>query len=266
MYGTIDPRPPTTNDAPLSSISEKMSSVAVAAAVASSSGDAIEPSKSSQYVYFCDESVLFHHSHSSNLTPPTAITSSSESSSDEEANDDGQDDTIRVYFDGARIERMNKRAKEENERLNLNLGLPVDLTVFTRSDDDITANGLVQKVLRPPIRTLLRLLDRLLSLVESPLFNFWSNRIPLRFRQKLTFLAWGMYLPIHKALIGRRTGLHRNVSLEYHALTSVMWWGRLVSFTSMYVPTRNHIISDFLSLSFFFLDFVSHSFLSLSSE
>ncbi|KAL7528078.1 hypothetical protein ACHAXR_002254, partial [Thalassiosira sp. AJA248-18] len=125
---------------------------------------------------------------------------------------------------------MNKRAEKENEGLNLNLGLPVDLTVLTRRDGN-AASGLVQKGFRPPIQILIRLLDRVLAFVESPLFRLWGNHIPLRFRQRLTFLAWGMYLPIHKALIGRRTGLHKNASLEYHALTSVMWWGRLFPVT-----------------------------------
>jgi hypothetical protein len=150
-------------------------------------------------------------------------------SSDEDAADDGRldhDNNLREYFSAANVERMDKVAADENKRLNLNLGMPFDLTIFTRRD--VAATGVVQKVLRPPVRTLLRLLDRLLAYFESPIFHFWSNRVPLRLRQKLTFLAWGTYLPIHKALVGRRTGLHRDVSLECHALTSIMYWGRLV--------------------------------------
>ena len=182
------------------------------------------------------------------LSPSTSTTasnsdisnSSSEYSLDEEVMSTGDDDAnhtknndasihVHEYFTEAHINHVNKIAAKENETLNLNLGIPVDLTVFTRRDSDNTDTTTMQKVLRPPIQTLIRLLDRFLALIEGPLFQFWSNRIPLRVRQKLTFFAWGLYLPIHKALVGRRTGLHKNVSLEYHALTTVMWWGRLVS-------------------------------------
>jgi len=199
------------------------------------------------------------HPQSSVVTSSTEFSSSSSSSSsdDEEEtpvlvtgdNDDREHcetTSLCKYFSNATVDRMNERAREENEGLNLNLGLPVDLTLYTRRDTTTGAataatntavaaksvsRTLAQKVLRPPIRTLLCLLDKLLSLIESPLFHLWSDYIPLKVRQRLTFLAWGMYLPVHKALIGRRTGLHKNVSLEYHALTSVMWWGRLFPVT-----------------------------------
>jgi len=198
------------------------------ATIAAASEDSLAPplNASEMPKLSCDK-VHFPHPPTLALATSTATTiSSDESSSDEDAADnDGQDyDTLRESH------QMNERAQKENERLNLNLGLPVDLTVFTRRDNS-AANGIVQKVLRPPIQTLIRLLDRLLAFVESPLFSFWSNHVPLRLRQKLTFLAWGIYLPIHKALIGRRTGLHKDVSLEYHALTTVMWWGRLFPVT-----------------------------------
>ena len=165
-----------------------------------------------------------------NLTTASTITMSSSdtSSNDDEGTHEEVADDVHGYFTEAHVNQANKRADEENEKLNLNLGLPVDLTVFTRRDDT-SATGLVQKALRPPIRILIRLLDRLLSFIESPFFEFWSNRVPLKLRQRLTFIAWGIYLPIHKALVGRRPGLHKDASLEYHALTSVMWWGRLVS-------------------------------------
>jgi len=180
-----------------------------------------------------------HPSSSSSSVAATASSTASESSgSDDEApaagttprNDD--DASLREHFDEGRVDRMNRRAARENEELNLNLGLPVDLTVYARrDDDDAGAAGAVQKMLRPPIRILIRLFDKLLSLIESPLFRLWGDRVPLRVRQRMTFLAWGMYLPIHKALIGRRTGLHKDASLEYHALTTVMWWGRLFPIT-----------------------------------
>lgn len=176
-----------------------------------------------------DSAALSPSSKKSVSTDVTTITICSRFSSDEDAADTGRldrDNNLREYFSAANVERMDKIAADENKRLNLNLGMPVDLTIFTRRD--VVATGVVQKVLRPPVRTLLQLLDRLLAYIESPIFHFWSDRVPLRVRQKLTFLAWGMYLPIHKALVGRRTGLHRDVSLECHALTSIMYWGRLV--------------------------------------
>ncbi len=180
-----------------------------------------------------DATAHLPHPQASTATTSTT-TISSLFSSDDDAADDGRLDhvTIREYFSAANIKRMDEIAGDENDRLNLNLGMTVDLTILTRRD--VAPTGVVHKVLRPPIRTLLRLLDRLLAFIESPIFHFWSNRVPLRLRQKLTFLAWGAYLPIHKALIGRRTGLHRDVSLECHALTSILWWGRLVRFNHSY--------------------------------
>ena len=146
-------------------------------------------------------------------------------------------------FTKSHTQQMDKLAQDENKQLNLNLGLPIDLTVFTRrassEDDNVTAAvasstdsisiGVITRVLvRPPIQVIIHLLDRILALIESPMFQLWDDYIPLYIRQKLTYLAWGIYLPLHKLFIGRRSGLHRDVSLEYHALTSVLWWGRLV--------------------------------------
>ncbi len=153
------------------------------------------------------------------------------------------DKSLHQYFTKSHTQQMDKLAQDENKQLNLNLGLPIDLTVFTRrassEDDNVTAVvtsstdsisiGVITRVLlRPPIQVIIHLFDRILALIESPLFQLWDNYIPLYIRQKLTFLAWGIYLPLHKLFIGRRSGLHRDVSLECHALTSVLWWGRLV--------------------------------------
>lgn len=155
------------------------------------------------------------------------------------------DNTLHQYFTKSHTRQMDKLAQDENRKLNLNLGLPIDLTVYTRResgetdvtdsppDDNITAfTGIIARVLRPPIQVIIYILDRLVSYIESPLFQFWDNCIPLYIRQKLTFFAWSIYLPLHKFFIGRRSGLHRDVSLEYHALTSVLWWGRLVRKTA----------------------------------
>lgn len=100
-------------------------------------------------------------------------------------------------------------AQAKNERLNLNLG---------------------QRVVSPENKLLVWILRFLSNLTvewwEAYFFAFWK-RVPLILRRKLTFWAWNVYFPIHKALLGRRTGLHVDASAEYHALTTFMWWGRL---------------------------------------
>ena len=164
-------------------------------------------------------------------TRSTSALSSTASESSSSTEDEGitNNDTTSVdqYFTDAHIKRVNTIASEKNDKLNLNLGLPVDLTNYTRRD--ISPTSIAQKVLRPPIQTFIRIFDWLLSFIEGPLFIFWSEHVPLWLRQKITFIAWSIYLPIHKLLIGRRSGLHRDVSYEYHALTTAMWAGRLVS-------------------------------------
>jgi acetyl esterase/lipase len=40
-----------------------------------------------------------------------------------------------------------------------------------------------------------------------------------------------VYLSLHRILLGRSTGIHPDVSLEYHALTSICWWTRLFPVT-----------------------------------
>jgi len=161
----------------------------------------------------------------------TCNSSSASSSNDSSDGNESSTDSIDEYFEEKYIQKINTRAEKENEKLNLNLGLPVDLTELTRRDVNTAEISAVKRAIRVPVRILLHILDRLLSVVENPIFRFWSSRVPLKFRQQLTFAAWTVYLPIHKALIGRRSGLHPSVSLEYHALTSIMWWGRLFPVT-----------------------------------
>jgi len=56
-------------------------------------------------------------------------------------------------------------------------------------------------------------------------FVAW-NMVPLPTRRWIAFTAWKLYLPVHKLILGRSTGIHRDASLEYHALTTFMYWGR----------------------------------------
>ncbi|KAL7458684.1 hypothetical protein ACHAWC_010305 [Mediolabrus comicus] len=167
-------------------------------------------------------------------TTDSTITCSSSGGSLSNGSDDVElsaTDSVDEYFDDVYTQKANERAERENARLNLNLGLPINLTELTRRDVSTSDMNVIKRAVRVPVRILLHILDKFLSMVENPLFQFWSRKLPLKFRQQLTFAAWYFYLPIHKALVGRRSGLHRSVSLEYHALTSAMWWGRLFPVT-----------------------------------
>mmetsp|Transcript_20222 Transcript_20222/g.49598 ORF Transcript_20222/g.49598 Transcript_20222/m.49598 type:complete len:475 (+) Transcript_20222:69-1493(+) len=82
---------------------------------------------------------------------------------------------------------------------------------------------------------------------EFLFFKFWKA-IPLSFRRALTFYGWKIYFKLHKTILGRKTGVHPSQSPEYHALTSIMWWGRLFpispermrfSLSQLYVCTPN---------------------------
>lgn len=100
-----------------------------------------------------------------------------------------------------------------NQGLNLNLG---------------------QSIISPNNKSLLwiiQFLDRLLVRWWEPYFQIFWKRIPLPVRQALTFGAWKVYFPLHKMLLGRTTGIHPDASLEYHAMTTIAWWGRLIPVT-----------------------------------
>lgn len=79
--------------------------------------------------------------------------------------------------------------------------------------------------------TLLWVIDFLDKVVfrwwERVFFYLWGEVVPLRFRRTLTFASWKLYLKLHKMLLGKRTGLHQSQSFEYHALTTIVWWGRI---------------------------------------
>ena len=168
-------------------------------------------------------------------TAESTITCSSSGGSLSNGSDDVEfstTDSVDEYFDDVYTQKVNERAERENARLNLNLGLPINLIELTRRDVSTSDMNVIKRAVRSTVRFfLLHILDKFLSLVENPLFRFWSRQLPLKFRQQLTFAAWYLYLPIHKALVGRRSGLNPSVSLEYHALTSAMWWGRLFPVT-----------------------------------
>jgi hypothetical protein len=106
-----------------------------------------------------------------------------------------------------------KTAKEINQELNLNLGLPI-----------INPNNSI-------LRNILRLFNFLfISWWEDWLFAAWDG-LPLPVKKRLVFVAWGWYSQAHKKLLGRSTAIHPDASEEYHALTTIMWWGRLFPVT-----------------------------------
>ncbi len=104
--------------------------------------------------------------------------------------------------------------EEINRQLNLDLG---------------------QRIVTRRNTTLLWIIDFMDKLFfqwwEKAFFNFWSEMVPLSFRRFITQFAWKCYFPIHKAILGKRTGLHPTQSYEYHAITTVMWWARFIAVT-----------------------------------
>lgn len=103
-----------------------------------------------------------------------------------------------------------KSAAEINAtELNLHLGVP----------------WLDREKNRKVIKLLSFLVECLFSWWEQYFFRFYS-RVPVEARRALTYAAWNMYAPLHQMLLGRRTGIHRDASAEYHALTTALWGAR----------------------------------------
>jgi len=102
-------------------------------------------------------------------------------------------------------------AKEVNKSLNLNLGLPIN-----------PENRFLRKIFQ--------LMSKVIELVEQYGIMLWIA-IPLRYRHAMTMVAWKIFFPIHQKYLGTSTGIHADASDEYHALTSVMWWGNLFPVT-----------------------------------
>ena len=124
-------------------------------------------------------------------------------------------------------------AQEVNATLNLNLGLPINPE---------------QKL----VRTILRWINVVgIMWWEDWLFAFIKN-LPVALRRRVCMTAWHIYFQVHKRLIGRRSGLHPAASEQYHALTSVAYWGRWFpmtiprmrfSLSQLSAWTDNHVTS-----------------------
>jgi hypothetical protein len=120
--------------------------------------------------------------------------------------------TFQVYSPTCDLSKTKQDAAQVNKSLNLNLGLPFD----------------PRKIVL--MRKICQLLSYFTEWVE--LLAFWGwKKVPLVVRQKITMIAWTLYFPVHRVLLGRSTGIHRDVSPEYHALTTVMWWGNMFPIT-----------------------------------
>jgi acetyl esterase/lipase len=66
---------------------------------------------------------------------------------------------------------------------------------------------------------------------ENAFFYIWGELVPFSFRRYLALGAWKVFVGVHKAIIGKRSGLHPSQSFEYHALTTIMWGARFIAVT-----------------------------------
>lgn len=124
-------------------------------------------------------------------------------------------------------------AKEVNDKLTLNLGLPIAPE-------------------NKALRTLIRWINALgISWWEDWMFVI-IKKLPVSLRRWVCLTGWQLYFQIHKRLLGRRTAIHPAASEEYHALTTVMYWGRLFpvsiprmrfALSQLSAWTNNHVTS-----------------------
>ncbi|KAG7374958.1 esterase [Nitzschia inconspicua] len=63
-------------------------------------------------------------------------------------------------------------------------------------------------------------------------FYIYAEWIPPQVKRNVIFAAWKyVYLPFHQAFLYKRTGLHPSLSVEYHALTTLLWWAQFCVIT-----------------------------------
>jgi acetyl esterase/lipase len=63
---------------------------------------------------------------------------------------------------------------------------------------------------------------------ESYVYYFINTFIPVRIKRYIIYQLWYMYFPFHQFCFGNRTGIHADASMEYHALTTTMYWFRFL--------------------------------------
>src|SRR5210317_2370983 len=84
-------------------------------------------------------------------TTESTITCSSSGGSLSNGSDDVElstTDSVDEYFDDAYTQKANERAERENARLNLNLGLPIDLIGLTRRDVSTSDMNVIKSTAR----------------------------------------------------------------------------------------------------------------------
>jgi acetyl esterase/lipase len=74
---------------------------------------------------------------------------------------------------------------------------------------------------------ILEFLDALLlSWCEPFFFYFWSKIMPISLKRKINRIGWKLFCKVHTILLGKSTGVHPTTSVEYHALTTAMWFAQ----------------------------------------
>lgn len=114
-------------------------------------------------------------------------------------------------------ESRNKYCEQVNQTLNLDLGQTF-----------VTRNNRLGGVLL----FICRWVDILFfEWYESIPMYIWSEIVPLSFKRALTRSGWNVYLAIHTAFLGKTTGLHPSQSLDYHAMTTMMFQSQFLAWT-----------------------------------
>lgn len=127
-------------------------------------------------------------------------------------------------FDEAQ-DRTRLSPAEVNARLNLHLGQRWMGNEFER------------------LRLLSKFLSKLFLSWWEPLLLAILYRIPDSVLRRVIFAAWELYLPIHKRLVWRSTGLDPSVSLECHALSTVLYLVHFLVTRASHIRYGLHILS-----------------------
>lgn len=110
--------------------------------------------------------------------------------------------------------------EQVNQQLNLDLGLTgIARRLFTREN----------KVLLWLIRTVENVF--FLHWWERFFLDAWSHLVPIAIKRTIIQYAWKYWFAWHKWAFGKSTGLHPSQSLEYHAMTTLLYGSNFLSWT-----------------------------------
>jgi epsilon-lactone hydrolase len=115
--------------------------------------------------------------------------------------------------------------REINQRLNLHLGLPLMAQQFER------------------IRLLTRFMNTLLMSWWDGLILAVLYQLPDSVLRCVIFAAWNVYFPLHQRFLSRSTGLDPSVSLECHALSTVLYLVHFAVTRVSHIRYGLHILS-----------------------